>query len=898
MPNPYDSKRPLPTPEPQSGQATVETGPLRFVIHHHRATHEHYDLRLEVNGTLKSWALPKAPSYDPTVKRFAVLVEDHPLAYADFEGVIPKPAYGGGEMTLWDEGFYTPDEGGTSWHNKERANERVLKEIEAGKLSFTLRGSKMKGSWALVKTKEGWLMLKHRDAWSEQHGVSDGWIADPKSVRSGRTHDDLAHGVLTHVRDLSKVSGAQIAALPERLSPMLPEEAASPFDDPAWQFEVKLDGIRILATGENGKVKMITRGGNDVASQFPSLAYQLGNIPFKSWVIDGELTRVGADGKPSFTDLMGRFLERKSSRWIEEGSPIEICIFDLLYLDGYSLVDVPLVDRQAILRELNFRSPDVRLIDSFPSLGKAVFEHAVKLGFEGVMAKRLDSKYKYGQRVGHWLKVKAMQSGEFLVGGWSKGDGARSATFGSLLLGQRQADGTLLYVGSVGSGFNDELLNALAPVVKSLKREGNPFSNPIDDRPKDYEFCDPLFWVEVKYQEIGSGGHLRFPVFMRLRPDLEAHHDPNAASPQTGELPPVWVAEPVDSAPEKAHGSVFEQLESIKKDGKVVVDGHSIAVTNLNKVLWPAEGGFAEVTKKDLLSYYAKIAPLMLPSLADRPISWVRFPEGIHGQSWFQKHWEQTPQPFLTEFDVWSSHNDRAVRFVSVNNLATLIWLGQLGTVEIHPWYSRTTSDGEPGDFATSEVSLDQSILNFPDYMVFDLDPYIYAGSESKGEEPALNLDAFKKAVEIAFSLRELVKSLGLDCWVKTTGKTGLHLFVPIVRNLDFDTVRALSLTFGQQMVRLHPQTVTLDWAVGNRTGKIFFDYNQNVRGKTLASVFSPRPAPGAPVSWPVSWEELAGLYPTDYRIGTLDTILASGWRNPWDELLASPFDLRSLLGR
>lgn len=892
----YKKKRGSNTPEP-TGSTGKRSGPLRFVVHHHMASHEHFDLRLEARGALVSWAIPKMPSYDPTVKRMAVLVEDHPLDYADFEGVIPKGQYGGGEVVIWDEGIYTPDEEGKySWTNRAEADARILAELEAGKISFTLMGTKLSGSWALVKTKDNWLLLKHKDAWADPVRDSN---MDIRSVRTGVTYEDLREGRTRIPLGLENLPGVQSQRLVQ-FKPMLPTEAKEPFDNPDWTFEPKLDGIRIIATGEEGRVRMWTRGDNDCASRFPALADQLSRLPFRTWAVDGELLRTGADGRTNFTDLMTRFLNQGYAPWVEDGPPIEFCAFDVLHLDGWDLTGCTLADRLKVLRSLGFRSRNFRLIDTFPQHGKVVYQHCVTHGFEGVVAKKLNSKYKPGVRDASWQKVKHQQSGEFIVGGFARGEGGRSATFGSLLLGQKQPDGSYLYVGSVGTGFDDQALASIKGLLKDLAVKESPFSNAVDDKPlADVTFVKPLLWLEVKYQEIGSAGHLRFPVFLRVRPDLAMPPSDMVPEPASPDAEPVVDVPITVTSKQVSVSELLASLMEIKKDGPLEVEGNAIPLSNLDKVLFEGNDRFNPVTKRELIAYFVAASPYMLPHLHNRPISWVRFPNGISGQSFYQKHWEQKPLPYLEEVDVWSGHNGKAVRYLMVNNLSTLVWLAQLAAIEIHPWYSRI--DPEPGvgaDFATSEETLDASVLNYPDFMVFDLDPYIYSGQEAKGAEPELNQDAFKIVVEQTLELKQIVEQIGLKLFAKTTGKTGLHLFAPIERDLDYDAVRAMALTFGQQMVRKFPRLVTLDWAVGNRTGKIFFDYNQNVMGKTLAATFSTRPVAGAPVSWPVTWDQLAELYPTDFRIETVMERLSGGdFEDPWADILKSKTDLRKLLG-
>lgn len=830
-----------------------------------------------MGGVLKSWALPKQMSYDPKIKRMAVLVEDHPVAYSDFEGLIPQENYGGGPMIIWDEGVYAWDEDGPpNWVNRDASESACLAGLSNGKIGITFKGTKMKGSWALVQTKEGWLMIKHADAFSQPERDD---TLDLRSVRTGRTAEEIAQNIAPFAFDLTQLEGAKQALMPPKPQPMLMEEAPAPFDREGWTFEAKLDGIRILATGEEGLVKLWTRNGNDIASKYLNLCRQLSRIPFRTWMLDGELVKLDADGKANFSQLLETFTRSLGESWNSVGAPAEFCVFDVLYLEGYSLAACPLFARKKVLDAIKFRSPQFKKVDSFPTIGKTVFELTASHGFEGIVAKRLDSKYKFGSRESCWLKYKKSHTEEFVVAGIDKGEGVRARTFGSLLLGRKTEDG-LQYVGSVGSGFTDDLLNQISESLAPLKTKESPFFNVVDDKVlSNIEYVEPKIWVEVRYQEMGTGGHLRFPVFLNLRPD-------------------VGDGLPLVEAKEEVMDPVAE-LDAIKKDGHLRIEGYQIAVTNLNKILWPETEHFRALTKRDLIRYYIQVHKWMLPQLKDRPISWVRFPEGIHGESFYQKHWEQSKVPYLKEVPIWSQHNQASPLFVMVDNLATLVWLGQLATLEIHPWYSRITpEDGkaQATDFGSSEQALDSSILDCPDFMVFDLDPYIYAGTEKPGEEPALNDAAFRTTVKIALSLKELLEQMGLPLFAKTTGKTGLHLFLPIERNVGYDAVRALARTIGETLALKFPGEITLDYTVANRTGKIFFDYNQNVRGKTLASIFSPRPSPNGSVSFPVRWEALPEIYPSHYNILNVPDLLSEG--HSWEHILDHKIDLLKLLGK
>src|SRR5438093_1064541 len=766
------------TPEPAPAPAPGE-GLLLFVVQKHSARQLHYDFRLECDGVLKSWAVPRGPSLNPADKRLAVMTEDHPYDYASFEGVIPPKQYGAGEVIVWDCGPYTPDEDrkGHWYHDRAQAERLVREGIAAGKLSVKLR----------------------------------------------------------------------------------------------------------------------SRRGLDLTASFPKLAAELAQQAVKGMVLDGEIAALGADGRPSFAALQER-VQLKTEREIaqaDRATPVVFFCFDLLHFAGIDTRAAPYSDRRRWLEQCLLPSPHVQLVHAEED-GEELYKAALASGFEGVIAKRKDSKYEAGKRSPSWLKIKPTKSAEFAVGGFTKGKGSRGP-LGALLLGYWD-EGKLRYCGHVGSGFDDRTLAQVKARCEKLRTDVCPFA----EKP---ELHSPTTWVrpelvaEVEFQQWTPDGMLRAPVFLRLRDDVDPKSvrrtEPRAAARPT--------AEAAARFPDTEIDAVLHQLDNKKTALTIAVGRHTLKLTHLDRVYWPADAALKQpaITKRDLLRYFAQVSPFMLTHLADRPLTMIRMPEGIAGERFYQKHWDPELPAFARKITIFSEHKDERHDYLLCDNLATLLWLAQSGTLEFHVWHSRAKPGPDAAtqstDYSSSLAALEGSILNYPDYVVFDIDPYIYSGKEAPGEEPELNTVAFEKGKEVAFALRELLASMSLEAVVKTSGKTGLHVFVPVERTLDFDAARKVSEMVGRHLVRLRPKDVTVEWSVPKRTGKIFMDYNMNVRGKTLNVAYSPRGAAGAPVSMPLTWEELAGAHPLDFRISNAAERLAqTGDR--WREALTRKQSLERAL--
>ncbi len=870
----YSAKRSFgATPEPAAVVPEAGGGPLLFVVQQHSARRLHYDFRLECDGVLKSWAVPKGPSLDRDEKRLAVQTEDHPYDYASFEGVIPPGQYGAGEVIVWDCGVYSPDEGGATWfHDRARAEREARAGLEKGKLSILLRGEKLKGSFALVRTKSGkeWLLIKHKDRFVSKEDIT----RRDRSVLSGVAVAEMKFAPAHRMSAAQLVPAGKPEKMPEALAPMLAETGEAAFNRPEWLWEPKLDGYRVLAFVGADAAHLRSRRGLELAAEFPKLAAELAQQQAQGMILDGEIVAFDAAGKPSFHAMQNRRPE----------DPAVLYCFDLLYFAGVDLRRHAYRDRRRYLAQCLLPSPLVQLVHAQED-GVALAQAAAASGFEGVIGKRKDGRYETGRRSGAWLKVKPVRSADFVIGGSPRGQGAR-APLGALLVGTWD-EGRLVYASHVGSGFDARSLKEVKARLEPLHRKTCPFeAQPELNAPTTW--VEPKLVAEVEFHSWTEDAHLRAPVFLRLRDDIDAKD--------------VVRASAAPAAPRGQIEDLVRQLDAPKATLTLALGAHRIKLTHLDRAYWPAQPALQQsaLTKRDLLRYLAQVSPFMLPHLADRPLTLIRMPEGIAGERFYQKHWTQARPDFVDTLSVHSDHKDEDHEVLVCNNLATLLWLAQSGTLEFHVWHSRAKPGADAAvsgtDYSTA-AALDASILSYPDYVVFDIDPYIYSGREAPGAEPELNSTAFEKGKEVAFQLRGLLNTMQLEPIVKTSGKTGLHVFVPIRRTLDFEAARRVSELVGRHLVRLHPKEITQEWSVPKRTGKIFMDFNMNVRGKTLNAAYSPRGEPGAPVSMPLSWEELASAHPLDFTITNAAARLAqTGDR--WAEVLERKQSLEAALER
>ncbi|PZM78011.1 MAG: ATP-dependent DNA ligase [Candidatus Melainabacteria bacterium] len=729
--------------------------------------------------------------------------------------------------------------------------------------------------------------------------------ASPAHQRSGQKSPDKKRA--TRKRQL------------ELIPPMLASMAEEPFSKEGWVFEPKFDGIRAIAYVSGGDVKILSRRGLDLTSRYPELIESLEKNK-NDIVLDGEIVAFDEKGRTSFqllqqaSGLRGRGALDRSKKNI----PIRFYVFDILSVDGKKTIAKPLTDRKALLKRYLVESNDVRRVDDLGTDGNKAFLACMENGLEGVIAKKVDSLYLPGKRVPTWLKLKAAKTSEFLVCGYTEGKGSREDSFGALVLGVINSDDQLVYAGSVGTGFNDSTREKLFKVMQPLKTSTCPFSvRPMAKAIASW--LKPEMVVEIKYAEWTMDNKLRMPVFLQVRTDKK----PSEARPEV--VVPISEVSSMGEAAKKTTKKVAEvvpinrkktkssetkttalrddllaQLDNKNDELNLDVEGNIIKLTSLNKILFPGKPRSAKpATKRDYINYLIQVSDPLLRFAHGRPFTLIRYPNGTDGQKFFQKHWEKGLPPFVETIEYFSEHANADEEYLLCNNLSTLIWCGQVASLELHAVHSRI--DAEPDGAKISKKvrgsveNIESSILNYPDFMVLDLDPYLYSGKEKENAEPELHRKGFAKTRKLALLLKEMLDNLELNSFVKTSGKTGLHIYIPIVRNVDNDAVRQLAGTIASHVAKMRPEEVTVDWAVKKRTGRVFFDFNMNARHKTLPPPYSVRATDMANVSLPISWNELEDIYPTDFNIRNVPERLQQVG-DLWEGILDAKVDLHKKL--
>ncbi|BEU94700.1 DNA ligase D [Acidovorax sp. DW039] len=794
---PYRSKRNFEvTPEPSDPGQPSAAGALRYVIQKHWATRLHYDLRLEINGTMKSWAVPKGPSYDPADKRMAVQVEDHPISYNRFEGQIPARQYGAGKVIIWDKGYWKPVGDPAEGYRK-------------GKLKFEIHGHKLRGHWALVRMhsqaddkQPAWLLIKEHDGLERPASEFSVVDAMPDSVAhapdiSPPSHPSysslpLADGMTAKPSRPAKAPTRQRKApeaLPAFVTPQLATLVDSPPQDAAhWIWELKFDGYRILARLDRGTAQLFTRNGNDWTAKMPHLAKALAALPLANGWMDGEVLVLNAKGVPDFQSLQNAF----------DGSNTKALVFyafDLPYANGHDLRDRPLTERRQQLAALLQASQDshVRYSEAFEAPPTELVTSACTLGFEGVIGKRKDSRYT-GKRSPDWIKLKCSHRQEFVVGGYTEPQGSRTH-LGALLLGVHDAQGRLHYAGNVGTGFSQKSLADLGRQLQALRSDESPFHD-LPHAPRHSHWVRPQLLAEVSFAEWTAEGKVRHAVFHGLRTDKPAQ---------------AIVQERPQSMPSSPASSASSASQSA-----------SAHLTHAERVIDTTTG----ITKGDLFSYYSRVAALMLPHLKGRPVSLVRAPEGIGGELFFQKHMDFDHLEGMAHLpaDLYPGHPP----LLEVHSGEGLGSAAQMNVVEFHTWNAR------------------KDRMDRPDRMTFDLDP---------GEGTP-----WEHVQEAATLVRTLLVELGFSAYLKTSGGKGLHVVVPIKRLHEWDTVKDFSHAVVLHLARTLPQRLVAKSGPRNRVGKIFVDYLRNGLGATTAAAWTARARPGMGISVPVAWEELDTL--------------------------------------
>ena len=821
---PYKAKRDFAvTAEPQDGGKANADAPT-FVVQKHAASRLHYDFRLELDGVMVSWAVPKGPSFDPKEKRMAIHVEDHPISYSSFEGTIPPKQYGAGTVIVWDRGIWQPV-------GDPRAG------LAAGKLVFRLHGEKLEGLWELVKIAKGgerqepWILFKKKDEFVRSQAEYDVVVALPDSVIAKPLKKPLkisrAAGSKAKPVTGTPRLGASTTPLPEVIKPQLATLATSVPSEGEWLFEIKFDGYRLMARLDRGRVGLITRGGHDWQARMPALVKELGALGLASTFLDGEIVVLGDNGNPDFNALQNAFDHRGGA------DRIVYFVFDAPFFQGHDLRSIPLRERRSLL-DAFFKeraTEHVRFSADFPADAASILRSACQMQLEGVIAKRADAPY-VSRRSETWLKLKCKLRQEFVVCGYTeRSDNA--AQVGSLLLGIHDKAGKLVTAGSVGTGWSDEEARELRKKLLPLARAKTAFSAGASKpgrwsrrKAGSERWVEPVLLAEVTFAEWTPDGQIRHASFIGTRDDKPAR-------------------EIIREEPKVVQGGPPSRSKSGRDVTPRATGG--VKVSNADRVIDATTG----ITKLELVRYYESVAEYILPHLKGRPCSLVRGPEGVAGQLFFQKHGEKIGIAGITELpkELWPGH----ASLLEVANPTALAGAAQMNVIEFHTWNSSTRA------------------VDRPDRMIFDLDP----GDGTTWEH----------IQEAATLVRSMLEALGLASWLKTSGGKGLHVVVPLAPRYDFDTVKGFSQAIVQHIARTIPSRFVAKSGPSNRVGKLFVDYLRNGHGATTAAAFSARARPGMGVSMPVTWEDLAALKSgSQWNVRTARDHLSFQSTDPWAE--------------
>lgn len=853
----YRAKRDLTrTPEPGGAKNKKAKSSLIFVVQRHKASHLHYDFRLEMSGTLKSWAVPKGPSMAPADKRLAMMVEDHPYDYKDFAGIIPEGNYGAGIVEIWDHGTYTP----LDLPEGKDPETFLMHMLHSGLLKIVLKGRKLKGEFALVRLRKAdeksWLLIKHRDKYAVEEYNSE--LETPKNSPINKAL--AAAGKKTGARKKRTAKPSKVAkasaplAVVERpvgkrftlrgvgsavkvkdpIRPMLASPDVKPFDDPDWVFEIKWDGYRAVAETGGKDLRLYSRNGLSFLEAYPDVVDELRTIR-KRMVLDGEIVAINDRQRPDF-----QLLQHASQ---EPSTHLVYYVFDLLELDGKDLSHLPLLERKKKLRAALEDGTHVRYCDHVEEAGKAFFNVAVKQDLEGIIGKRADSLYAKGVRGKNWVKIKNHRSQEAVIGGYTAPRNSRKH-FGALLLGVYEK-GEFVYVGHTGTGFDDRSLSDLMAKMKPLVRATSPFSTEVDAN-------QPPVWVKpklvcnIKFTEWTRDGHMRHPVFLGLRTDKEA----TAVKKEAMTPKKISKAKKTTAANERKGSKVPKTTRKAKSapaaddadepnERDVKVGRNTVHLTNLKKIFWPKEG----YTKGEVLDYYERMHAVLLPHLKDRPQSLFRTPNGLKGPGFFHKDAGGAAPSWVPSVKVPSdSRGGDTIDYILCNDLGTLLYMANQGCIEINPWASRK-----------------QHLLK-PDYLVMDLDPS--------------DKNTFDHVVEAALAVKVVLDRIKVEGFCKTSGSSGLHIYIPTGARYTYTQLAPFAKDIMLVVQSMLPKTTTLERSLAKRDKKkIYLDHLQNRKGQTIASVYSVRPKPGATVSTPLRWSEVKlGLDP---KVFTIDTIPA-----------------------
>ncbi len=868
------------TSEPKAGKSS-DKEKLLFVIQKHDASRLHYDFRLEMEGVLKSWAVPKGPSTDPKTKRLAMMVEDHPFDYKNFEGIIPEGEYGGGTVIVWDEGTYEPIE---EIKGKKAQEKHLLQQLKSGSLKIKLHGKKLQGEFALVKThgmgENGWLLIKHKDEYASAKDITklDKSVLSGKTIETmektsekvwqhGREEDlkppekkskkkalketeesleELTENQETKEFDLeSLLKQAPKSKAPVDIKPMKATLVDEPFDDPNWLYEVKWDGYRAIAVIDQNGAELISRNNITFTKYYPITKL------LKGWkinaVIDGEILVLNNKGISDFGALQN---------WRSEADGnLVYYVFDILWYEGKNLMGLPLIQRQAILKEILPTDDDrIRQSKVFAASGIEFFNAAERIGLEGIIAKKADSLYTSDLRSKEWLKIKVQRRQEVIIAGFTKNQGTNKS-FSALVLAVYDKEG-LKYVGKVGTGFSDALQKEMMAQFKPLITDKSPFEvEPDVDKPSRFRpqrlgakptWLKPELVCEVAFAEVTTDGIFRQASFKGMRTDKTAKEIILETPRDAAEL--------VEEVNQEEHETPAKPVKPPKNtDRKTLLNptdetqvrkicGHDLKFTNLSKVYWPEEG----ITKRDMFNYYYQVAEYILPYLKDRPMSLNRFPNGINGKSFYQKDVKGKAPDWVTKTFPYTTSDGEHKEYLVGSDESYLLWMASLGCIEMNPWFSRVQSPDNP------------------DYCVIDLDP---------------DKNTFEQVIEAAQEVKKVLDAIDVPCYPKTSGSTGIHIYIPLEAKYTYDQSQMFARLIVNLVHKQIPEYTSLERMISNRKGKMYLDFLQNRPGATIAGPYSLRPKPGATVSMPLHWDEVKpGLKMNDFTIfNSIDRLKVEG---------------------
>jgi len=846
----YKQKRNFKSTSEPEGKLKKTEHRLVFVIHKHDAKQLHYDLRLEMDGMLKSWAVPKGPSMNPEDKRLAIMVEDHPCDYKDFEGNIPKGNYGAGSVIIWDNGYYTAvDVKNTAVKKNDNEEKKLKAGLHKGHISFILEGEKLKGAFDLVKihdSKENaWLLIKKNDKYSSKSDI----LKKAKSVVSSSTIESLNKKSEDAIPEKKKNkvinsdTAEDIKRPPEFMKPMLAELTTRVFDDKDWIFEVKFDGYRTVAVIDRKQVDLFSRNQLSFNEKFKPIQQELRGLNHSA-VLDGEVVIEDGSGRSDFQLLQNYQKTGKGN--------LRYYVFDILNLDGNDTTKLTLLERKELVKLLiDKKFKNILYSGHISQEGKAFFEEAVKNNFEGIIAKAAESPYRTGTRSREWLKIKITREEEAVIAGITEPRGSRQF-FGSILLAQYKGR-ELIYIGNCGTGFNEDALKELYKKFKPLFRTTSPVAGKVITREK-IQWIEPKYVCQVKFTERTQDGSLRHPVYLGLRVDKTAKE---VTMPDPEKIIEIHDIKKEEMRTDEVKTDVGKSDDFDLKVGKI-----TLHLTNQNKIYFPDDG----ITKGDIVNYYSEISEVMLPYLRNRPQSLNRFPNGINGASFFQKDFDVKKIPsWLKTTRVMSESSDDYIDYLLCNDKATLLYMANLGCIEINPWNS--------------------TIKNpvYPDWMVIDLDPV-------KVE--------FSKIAETAAEIRKILESIEVESYCKTSGSKGLHIYIPLAARYDYDTVKIFAKFIATALHQQIPVITSIERAVSKRQNKIYLDYLQNNRSQTLAAPYSVRPRPGATVSAPLEWSEVNSRLSLDqFTIRTMMSRIDKKG-DLWQPVLGKGVNLNKLIKR